>query len=400
MNARNTVVVSTCFLSTLVLPIGALAVGPVAEDRSVPAGIYEVTPSWSANVHDYNSDGWRDILLVRHGTHPARLYKNVKRAFIEESIGTFTRRDRHDCAWGDVNADGYADVYCTIGGNTGIGTKTNELWIQQHNRTFVNQAEEYGVTDPYGRGRYTTFINANGDRFPDLFVGNAARVDGLSHNRLFINSSGIQFSSAPEYGTDNRTGGRCVQAVDFDNDGWQDLLVCGGSSSPFKIALYHNERGRFFTDVAAAMEVAGFFHEGYVVDAMLLDLDLDKRLDLVQMTRARLVVQLRRNSTFGSPTLVMPLQAGAAIEGGDIDRNKLLDLYVVQGRSGVPPINHPDLMLLNKGSGTFESISIPQTRIGGGQEVVAIDYDRNGTSDFIVLNGDGTKGPIQLISFP
>lgn len=101
----------------------------VAPDRSVAAGIYEKTESWSANVHDFNNDGWPDVLLVRHFQGPARLYCNDKGRFTEIHAGMFTRKDRHDCAWADINRDGLSDVYCTLGANYGKGEKKNELWI-------------------------------------------------------------------------------------------------------------------------------------------------------------------------------------------------------------------------------------------------------------------------------
>jgi hypothetical protein len=46
---------------------------------------------------------------------------------------------------------------------------------------------------------------------------------------------------------------------------------------------------------------------------------------------------------------------------------------------------------------------LPDTRPGSAESVTAIDYDRNGLMDFLVLNGRGTgnPGPIQLIAlFP
>jgi hypothetical protein len=45
-------------------------------------------------------------------------------------------------------------------------------------------------------------------------------------------------------------------------------------------------------------------------------------------------------------------------------------------------------------------MSIPQTHRGLGEAVTAIDYDRNGLTDFIVQNGrHDNRGPIRLIAF-
>ena len=44
--------------------------------------------------------------------------------------------------------------------------------------------------------------------------------------------------------------------------------------------------------------------------------------------------------------------------------------------------------------------SIPSTSEGGAESVWPIDYDQNGLTDFLVLNGgSGGEGPVQLIAF-
>jgi hypothetical protein len=58
-------------------------------------------------------------------------------------------------------------------------------------------------------------------------------------------------------------------------------------------------------------------------------------------------------------------------------------------------------MLVSRGGGKrFKTMSIPQTHRGVGEAVTAIDYDRNGLTDFIVQNGRyDNRGPIRLIAF-
>ena len=157
------------------------AAAPVAREVADRAGIAETTRTWSANVHDFNGDGWDDVLIVRHNEAPARLYRNDGGTFAEVNWGLFHQpgipenpdeADRHDCAWADVDLDGRSDVYCTLGAEHGTVTKTNELWMQHADGTFVDRAAEYGVTDPLGRGRHATFIDVNRDPYPDLYVGN------------------------------------------------------------------------------------------------------------------------------------------------------------------------------------------------------------------------------------
>ena len=64
--------------------------------------------------------------------------------------------------------------------------------------------------------------------------------------------------------------------------------------------------------------------------------------------------------------------------------------------------NKPDRLLVSKGKGTkFVSVKIPTTSSGSADDVIALDYDKNGLVDFVVLNGRIKAGPIQLLaSFP
>src|SRR5439155_1241940 len=153
-----------------------------------------------------------------------------------------------------------------------------------------------GVLDPFGRGRRSTFLDANGDGHPDLFVGNEEfRPDGLpAPSRLFVNDGNGTFHDDPSFGLDQQIGSDCATTGDVNGDG----------------------------------------------------------------------------------------------------------LYVVQGELG--GTNVADVMLLNDGNGaSFTEMAIPETSVGSGDVAYPIDYDRNGLTDFLVMNGhdEGNLGPIQLIAF-
>lgn len=383
-------------------PIPGETTKPVAIDAAEKAGIYFITRSWSAAVGDLDQNGWPDVLLGVHGDGPARLYRNDTGRFTEIDVGSFVDNDRHDCAWGDANRDGRPDVYCTVGADSGHGRGKNELWIQQTDQTFVDEAEAFGVMDEFGRGRRTTFIDVNHDTYPDLFVGNQfPRSDGnLSPNRLFINQGGSSFRDAIEYGLEAEQGALCVQAADFNSDGWDDLLVCG--QQPFGMLLFLNEVGQHFAEVSGAVGI-----EGFAPSARLADLDRDGLLDLAHIDRDSVKVQLQRAGAFEKPITVhagMPQPRWIAV--GDVNRDAALDLYVVQTCGKDLATNYPDLMLLNNGRGTrFVESPIPQATEGCGDIASPIDFDRNGTTDFVVMNGYGqnpgfkAEGPVQLISF-
>jgi hypothetical protein len=366
---------------------------PIAVDEATAAGIAEDTRTWSAVIEDFNRDGLPDIFLGRHNT-AARLYLNTGGAFTEVHPGYFSGYDRHDCGSADFNGDGLPDILCSVGADHGLGTKRNDLELQQADGTFRSSAINADLMDPFGRGRRIAVIDANGDGLPDLFVGNEPiRPDGMpAPNRLFLNTGEGTFRDTPEMGVDRPFGSDCAQAVDYDSDGWQDLLVCGSNG----LHLYHNDQGSAFTDEAAASGLSAELP----TYAVMADLNDDGAPDVIEVTRTQLTAKLQSDGTFET-TYTRPLTSGTFVAVGDANADGAEDLYVVQGPKGH---NDPDIMLLNDGDGTsFTEIPVPQTTEGTGDAADGIDYDGNGLEDFLVLNGSNARriGPVQLIAlFP
>jgi hypothetical protein len=188
-------------------------------------------------------------------------------------------------------------------------------------------------------------------------------------------------------------GARCVQVIDVDGDGWQDLLVCGQDG----LRIYRNRRGKDFSSIGWRLGVLAA-----ATNARLADLNGDGLLDLVAVLPAELVVQLGSADGLGPPVRVTTLSAGRWLAVGDANGDGHLDVYVVQ--SCIHGVNEPDVLYLNDGAGAMTSAPIPQTVQGCGDVVATIDYDADGMDDFLVSNGKGQAhglpavGPLQLIT--
>jgi hypothetical protein len=371
--------------STSVAPTSS-GIPVIAVDKAVDAGISETTQTHGAVIADFNNDQRPDIFLGRHLVG-ARLYNNDGNGhFTEVNQGTFVSGDRHGCNAADVNGDGLKDIFCTQGAIHGTLAKRNELYIQRPDHTFAEEAGNYGVFDPFGRGRFSAFIDANGDPHPDLFVANQVeRGDAMpSLNRFFINQGGSTYRQAPEYGLERETSLWTAEASvgDLDKDGWEDLVL----TAPSGLRVYHNDQGRGFTDVAASV---GLGQSARAVT--LADVNGDSWLDMIEVSSNELRVLLNTNGTFSS-AFSTTLADGHSVAAGDVNGDNRPDIYVMRGRhsSGVNP---PDLVYLNDGNGTSftQMSSIPSASEGAPDFVAPIDYDQNGLTDFLVLNGAGTE---------
>jgi hypothetical protein len=370
-----------------------------AVDKAADAGISGKMQTYGAIVADFDNDTKPDIFLGRHGSLP-RFYENAGDGrFRETNQGTFPHADRHGCDAADVNGDGLKDIFCTEGANHGTSAKRNELYIQRPDHTFADQAGRYGVFDPFGRGRSGKFIDANGDSRPDLLVdNNPTRGDGMpSPNRFFINHQlGDAFRYAPAYGLERERslqGSNNAGAGDLDKDGWQDLLLI----TPQGLRVYHNEQGQGFTDVAASVGLSQSPQ-----DMTLADVNGDGWLDVIEVEPNELSVFVNTNGKF-SRAFSTPLQYGFSVAAGDVNGDDRPDVYVMRGPDAAGA-NAADQVYLNDGDGAgfTRSSSIPSTSQGVADFVAPIDYDGNGLTDFLVLNGGeggGGPGPVELIAF-
>ena len=386
-------VVGTTFRPWTVAAIAA----PGAVDIAAAVGIAEVTQSWSIAVADYDTDGHPDFLLGRHQL-AARLYHGDGASFSEVNAGTFGASDRHDCTWGDVQADGLPDLFCSVGAHRGRRTKSNQLWVQRPDHTFVDEAAAMNVVDRYGRGRQATFIDYNHDAYPDLFVGNDyPRPDGRrTANRFFVNNGGTGFTPLHVPGMTAEIGARCADAADVTGDGWEDLLVCGNE----ELRLYRNSHGTGFTEVSRRWQLSGAPKH-----AMLADLSGDGRLDIAKAGGHGLILQMGGAGRFLRPFVVLRAPSGVHVASGDLDGDGDGDLYLLQGCVG-SLTNRPDRLLLNSGTGrSWAGIPTPEAGVGCGNDAATLDYDGDGSDEVIVTNGGGfrnvpRRGPVQLIDVP
>jgi hypothetical protein len=365
----------------------------VAVDEATSSGLAQSTVGWSATIGDFNGDGLPDIFLMRGSKESGGLYvNNGDGGFQEIDQDEFPPTERKDCVSADVSQNGLLDIFCAVGADEGDGLKANELYMQGTGTTFTDEADQFGVLDPTGRARTATFIDVTGSGPPDLFVGNIPfRADGLPHpNRLYLNSGG-SFVDDPQAGLDLPIGATCATAGDYMDTGVQDLLICTPNGPEH---LYQNNGGKF-TDVTSQSGLPSV----PALDAAFADLNGDGLLDIVLVTGTHLFVYLQNPDHTFTKSFGMRLSGGASVGVGDVNGDGSPDLLVTQsGRKGA---SGQDLMLLNNGSGTrFTEMPIPQVADGFGSAVYPIDFEDNGLTDFLVLNGnEKAPGPLELISF-
>ncbi len=193
---------------------------------------------------DVNQDGLLDIYFTAN-MKPNRLYLN-KGNFVFEDIteqaGVAGKR-----AWStgvsmaDVNGDGWLDIYVCNSGDVKGDNKQNELFINNGNLTFTEQAEAYGIADR-GFSTHAAFFDYDKDGDLDCYLLNNSyqaigsfnlrknerpNRDPVGGDKLYRNDDGHFTDVSEEAGIYGSIigFGLGVTVGDLNKDGWQDIYV-------------------------------------------------------------------------------------------------------------------------------------------------------------------------------
>lgn len=216
-------------------------------------------------------------------------------------------------------------------------------------------------------GNGVAVFDYDNDGWPDIFLVNGTRLDGLPSskagiNRLYHNNHDGTFTDVTEKtGLGAMGWGQGACTGDYDNDGWEDLYITYYG----KNRLYHNNHG-VFTEVAEQAGVAGSGKE-WGTGCAFVDYNRDGRLDLMVASYVR----------YDSAAAVPPGNGAACIWKG---------VPVMCGPRGLP--GSVNALYENVGNGKFADVTkkahIDRTQGKYAFSVATFDYDDDGWPDIYV----------------
>jgi len=385
---------------------------------------------------DYDADGWQDILLVNSMDWPGhKRQRTTLKLYHNNRNGTFTDVTKAagldvemygmGVAVGDYNNDGFPDLFITCVGQSHLFRNTGK-------GTFIDVTKPSGLEGKTGLSTSAVWFDYDRDGFLDLFVCNYVRwsaehdvfcsLDGknksyctpeayrgdtcwLYHNRgngTFEDvtaSSGIFDSSSKSLG---------VAMLDYDQDGWPDLLVAN-DTQPNK--LYRNLHNGKFKDIAVEAGLAfssdGKARAGMGVD--VADFENSGKPGIVITNFDNEMIGLYRYQGKGYDDVAMQTGLGAASRNTlgfgcvffDVDLDGLQDIAIANGHidetvrhiRGNVGYAQPPQLFHNTGGGKFQDIA---EEVGGGFDTPKVgrglavgDFDRDGDLDVLLTTNNG-----------
>jgi hypothetical protein len=233
---------------------------------------------------DHDNDGRLDILLINSdrwepGGPPRptmKLYRNVDgRRFndVTTAAGLNVPIYGMGVAVGDYDNDGWRDLYVTAVGQARLFRNTGG---RGGARRFVDVTKTAGVASP-GWSTSATWFDYDRDGLLDLFVCHYVRWSKAGDRFFSVDGGAKSYATPDQYPGEscrlyrNRGSGRFedvtkaagvysdrskalgVVVCDFDQDGWQDLIVANDTEPNF---LFHNGTDGTFKDVALERGIA------------------------------------------------------------------------------------------------------------------------------------------------
>ncbi|NUN53360.1 MAG: VCBS repeat-containing protein, partial [Planctomycetaceae bacterium] len=359
------------------------------EDRTAEAGLADARFGLGACAADYDGDGDADLFVAAVG--PCALWRNdggrftdvAREAGVAGEPWTDAAGASHDpvCSAGaflDYDGDSVLDLYVTryvkwsrendvftsLDGRTKAYTvpdryrgDSGRLYRGRGDGTFEDVTDAAGVREDSAKALGVAACDLDGDRWTDIVIANDTQPNHLFRNRGDGTFEEVGLPAGIAYDAAGKARADMGIAVGRADDNDLPVVVTGTFSQEAVSYYRRQERARSFTfvDEGPAAGIAGPTFPSLTFGVLLLDLDLDGRLDL-------------------------PIANGH------------LEPTIQQVMAGIPYAQKPQVFR-NLGGGRFEDASARAGPAFGrpcvGRGLAWLDFDGDGDADLVLTTNGG-----------
>jgi hypothetical protein len=328
-------------------------------------------------VADYNNDGFPDILITCVGQN--RLFLNTGKGTFRDATKASGLAGRSafstSALWFDYDRDGHLDlfvcnyvnwspehdVFCSLDGKnksycTPEAYRGETCWLFRNrgNGTFEDVTAASGIFDTSSKSLGVAMLDFDQDGWPDLVVANDTQPNKLYRNLRNGKFKDVAVEAGLAFSADGKArAGMGVDVGDFENSGRPGIAVTNFDNE--MVGLYRSRSAGQFDDVSILAGVGGPSKTTLGFGCGFADLDLDGRLDLV-------------------------------VANGHIDDT----VRNIRGNVGYA---QPPHLFLNLGDGKFQDVvssnggDFAAPRVGRG--LAFADFDRDGDVDLLLTTNNG-----------
>lgn len=303
---------------------------------------------WGWAIGDIDHNGHKDV--VSGGSYDGVHYMRIL------AIGNSTTADLNNGSLftqcvniADINNDGHSDYWsCHDDGaprqwlNNGSGSLSYADIIDYTTNPTSDMSGNYGSV-------WTDFDN-DGDL--DLYIAKCRQgvnnpSDPRRWNRLFVNNGNNQYTDlAVDYGVQIRNQSWTADFGDIDNDGDFDLVITNHDAT---IQLFENDGTGHFAEITAG---SGLEYSGFMLQSKFVDFDNDGFVDILISGGVEYYFKNNGNKTFTRITGLFPSpKAMHSFATGDLNNDGFQDIFANYGSNYITPdAGNPDRLWMNNGN--------------------------------------------------
>jgi enediyne biosynthesis protein E4 len=272
-------------------------------DVTARAGLAVQMYGMGVAIGDYNNDGFPDILITAVGQN--RLFQNTGQGHFIDVTGKAGLGGRTafstSALWFDFDRDGLLDlfvcnyvkwsavndVFCSLDGKnksycTPEAYPGSTCWLFRNrgNGTFEDVTAKSGIFDTSSKSLGAALLDYDNDGWPDLLVANDTQPNKLYLNRRNGTFTDVAVHAGLAFSEDGKArAGMGLDVGDFDNSGSPGIAITNFDNE--MMGLYHLGANGVYADVALKSGVGAASRSSLGFGCLFLDIDLDGRLDLL-----------------------------------------------------------------------------------------------------------------------